>query len=68
MSSLYKTNLKRKYILKTNIYGKNIDRYTGLKTTLKREGFEFEGVHHRAISDAENLCKIFVKYLDEWVY
>jgi len=47
---------------------KNIDKYTGLKSTLKREGFEFEGVHHRAISDAMNLCKIFVKYIDEWEY
>lgn len=57
----------------TNLKGqyhriKNVDRYTGLKTVLKKEGFEFEGVHHRAISDAENLCKIFVKYLDEWIY
>jgi len=57
------TNLKQQY---HRI--KNVDKYTGLKTTLKREGFEFDGIQHRAISDAENLCKIFVKYIDEWVY
>lgn len=39
---------------------------TGLKTSLKREGFEFTGVPHRAISDALNLCKIFRKFIDEW--
>ena len=41
---------------------------TGLKNTIKREGFEFTGIHHRAISDAENLAKIFIKYIDEWRY
>ncbi len=40
----------------------------GLKNSIKREGFEFTGVHHRAISDAENLTKIFVKFIDEWEY
>ena len=41
---------------------------TGLKNTIKREGFEFTGIHHRAISDAENLAKIFIKYIDSWKY
>lgn len=45
---------------------KDMNKFTGLKRTLKREGFEFTGVEHRAISDAENLSKIFVKYLDDW--
>lgn len=45
---------------------RNMNKYTGLKTTLDREGFEFTGVHHRAIADAANLCKIFVKFIDEW--
>lgn len=38
----------------------------GLKAALQIEGFEFSGTHHRAISDAENLAKIFLKYLDMW--
>lgn len=57
------TNLKNQY------HGiKNMNKYTGLKTTLTREGFEFTGVQHRAISDALNLCKIFRKFIDEWSY
>lgn len=43
------------------------DKHNGLKNTLKREGFEFTGIPHRAISDAENTAKIFIKYIDEWV-
>lgn len=42
--------------------------HSGLKQTVKKEGFEFTGIHHRAISDAENLAKIVIKYVDEWVY
>ncbi len=45
---------------------RGITPHRGLKATVKKEGFEFTGVHHRAISDAENLAKIFVKYIDEW--
>lgn len=59
----YHTNLKAQY---HNIKG--MVKYTGLKNTVKREGFEFTGMHHRAIADAENLTKIFLKYLDEWRY
>ena len=40
----------------------------GLAKTVEKEGFEFEGIHHRAIADAANLAKVFVKYIDEWVY
>ena len=40
---------------------------SGLKSVIKAEGFEFSGVHHRAISDAENLAKIFAKYIDVWI-
>lgn len=43
-------------------------KLTGLKNTIKHEGMEFTGIHHRAISDAENLAKIFVKYIDMWKY
>ena len=45
---------------------KNLKDEPGLKKAVKLEGFEFTGVHHRAISDAENLKKIFVKYFKEW--
>jgi len=38
----------------------------GLKKVVKNEGFEFTGIHHRAISDAENLAKVFIKYIDSW--
>jgi len=38
----------------------------GLMKALKREGFEFDGNHHRALDDAKNTCKIFTQYLDEW--
>jgi len=45
---------------------KKMSKHGGLKATVKKEGFEFTGVHHRAIADAENLAKIFIKYIDEW--
>jgi inhibitor of KinA sporulation pathway (predicted exonuclease) len=44
----------------------NAAKKTGLKATIKREGFEFTGIHHRAVSDAENTAKIFIKYIDMW--
>jgi len=37
-----------------------------LKKIVQKEGFEFTGIQHRAISDAENLAKLFLKYFDEW--
>jgi 3'-5' exoribonuclease 1 len=45
---------------------KNLKDEPGLKKAVKLEGFEFTGIHHRAISDAENLAKIFIKYFKEW--
>jgi inhibitor of KinA sporulation pathway (predicted exonuclease) len=40
--------------------------YKGLKKIVEMEGFEFTGTYHRALSDAENLAKVFVKYIDTW--
>lgn len=45
---------------------KMLHHASGLKATVKKEGFEFTGLHHRAISDAENLAKVFIKYLEDW--
>jgi inhibitor of KinA sporulation pathway (predicted exonuclease) len=42
--------------------------YKGLKKVVELEGFEFTGTYHRGVSDAENLAKVFVKYIDEWRY
>jgi 3'-5' exoribonuclease 1 len=40
----------------------------GLKKAVEIEGFEFTGEQHRAISDAQNLAKIFAKYLGSWQF
>lgn len=45
---------------------KRLRRRRGLRRAVEAEGFEFTGTHHRGIADAENLAKIFGKYLDEW--
>ena len=47
---------------------KKLRHPAGLFKSVEREGFEFEGPPHRAIADAVNLAKIFIKYIDEWVY
>ncbi|MBR9921743.1 MAG: exonuclease domain-containing protein [Bacteroidetes bacterium] len=54
-------NIKRQYqeILR-------LHRPRGLKHAVEAEGFDFTGIHHRAISDAQNLAKIFIKYRDMW--
>lgn len=59
----YNLNIKAQY----HSLNKSL-RKTGLKNTLKREGFEFTGTHHRAISDAENTAKIFIKHIDMWMF
>lgn len=56
-------NLKRQYQ-----EFKRLRRPRGLKRAVEKEGFEFTGIHHRGISDAENLAKIFIKHRDMWVY
>lgn len=45
---------------------KGWNTYKGLKKVVILEGFEFTGTYHRGISDAENLAKVFIKYIDEW--
>jgi 3'-5' exoribonuclease 1 len=59
----YHVNLKEQYLKM-----KRLRQPVGLKKAVEREGFEFTGIHHRGISDAENLAKIFVKYRDAWQY
>lgn len=59
----YNMNVKDQY---HQIKGEH--KLTGLKNTIRHEGMEFTGIHHRAISDAENLAKIFIKYIDMWRY
>ncbi len=56
-------NIKRQY---QEI--RRLRRPWGLRHAVTAEGFEFTGVHHRGLSDAENLAKLFGKYLDEWRY
>ena len=45
---------------------KALHKPIGLLGALKREGYDFEGRHHRGLDDAINLAKIFLKYIDEW--
>ncbi|RMG88609.1 MAG: 3'-5' exonuclease [Bacteroidetes bacterium] len=56
-------NLKRQY---HQIRG--LRKMRGLKYTVEKEGFSFDGTHHRGIDDAKNLAKIFFKYRDEWQF
>ena len=56
-------NLKEQYMK-----FKRVKQPIGLKKAVIREGFEFTGTHHRGISDAENLAKIFAKHLDVWQF
>ncbi|MEM6963261.1 MAG: 3'-5' exonuclease [Bacteroidota bacterium] len=54
-------NLKKQY---QNF--RKLKKPIGLKKAVAKEGFEFDGIHHRGISDAENLTKIFLKHIDVW--
>ncbi len=56
-------NIKKQY----HEYKKTHRPY-GLKRAVEKEGFEFTGTHHRGISDAENLAKVFRKHLDIWQF
>jgi inhibitor of KinA sporulation pathway (predicted exonuclease) len=45
---------------------KGLPKPIGLDKALLLEGIEFEGSRHRALPDAINLSKLFVKYFEEW--
>ncbi len=47
---------------------RNWRTFKGLKKVVELEGYEFTGIYHRGISDAQNLAKIFIKHIDEWQY
>ncbi len=45
---------------------KNLPKPIGLDKALTAEGIDFEGSRHRALPDAINLSKLFIKYFEEW--
>jgi len=55
------TDLKKQYQRIKKLYEPK-----GLRHATESEGWEFDGVQHRAIDDAYNLCQIFLRYFDEW--
>ncbi|MBP8724810.1 MAG: exonuclease domain-containing protein [Saprospiraceae bacterium] len=48
-------------------YMKGLSKQVGLDRALTMEGISFEGNRHRALPDAYNLSKLFVKYFDEFL-
>lgn len=54
-------NLKEQYSQLNRLH-----RGLGLQAAVRREGLHFDGIPHRAISDAENLVKIFLQYIGQW--
>ena len=54
-------NLKEQYK-----HFKRLRHSIGLRKAVEQEGILFTGQHHRGISDAENLAKLFLKYLGNW--
>ena len=60
---LHYVDLKVKYHeLKLN------DKAFSLNKSLKLEQIEMDGVEHRALADAKNLAKLFIKYFDHWKF
>jgi inhibitor of KinA sporulation pathway (predicted exonuclease) len=45
---------------------KRMKNGVGLRKAVEKEGILFTGTHHRGISDAENLVKLFLKFLGNW--
>jgi inhibitor of KinA sporulation pathway (predicted exonuclease) len=56
-------NIKEQYRLM-----KRMSRSPGLRRAVEMEDLLFTGQQHRAISDAENLTKLFLKYLGSWSF
>lgn len=54
-------NLKEQYRIM-----KRLRSGIGLRKAVEKEDILFTGQHHRGISDAENLVKLFLKYLGHW--
>lgn len=47
---------------------KGLRKRKGLFNSIQLEGWHWEGIHHRAISDAFNAARIFVRHFDDWRY
>lgn len=45
-----------------------LPRQIGLSAALRREGLEVEGEAHRALPDAKNLVRLFLKHRDQWPF
>lgn len=56
------TDLKDQY---NRLYGEE-NREISLRSALKREGIDWEGDKHRALSDTINMEKLYLTYLGEW--
>jgi len=56
-------NLKAQY---ASIH--QLSKEVGLLKALEYSGIEFEGSPHRAVDDAFNTTKLFLQYLDRWIY
>lgn len=56
-------NLKEQYRVM-----KRLRSGIGLRKAVEKEGLLFTGQHHRGISDAENLVKLFLKFMGSWSF
>ncbi len=45
-----------------------LTREAGLQKALEYAEIDFEGSPHRAVDDAYNTAKLFLKYMDRWIY
>ena len=56
-------NLKAQYAQLHRLY-----KEVGLMKAIEHSGLEFEGEAHRAKADAYNTARLFLHYLDKWMY